>query len=103
MAVRHASPSPLPFRTAAVTTEQVVCAKPCWVYGLTPELTTTGTITLRNTPTAAGGAVAHLCAIGLTQAGKVFGGGQGVLFDAGLTIHLSVATDLTMITYEPAT
>lgn len=36
------------FRTAGVTTEQVVHVGRCVVYGINPELTTTGTIVLRN-------------------------------------------------------
>jgi hypothetical protein len=86
------------FRTGAVTTEQVVSDKRCRVWGLRPDLTTTGTITLRNSATAAGSAAVSVSAIGLTQAGKDF---DGMVFPAGLTIHLSVATDLSVLIYEP--
>lgn len=92
---------PLPFKTTGVTTEQVISTRPCWIYGITPELTTTGTITLRNQATAAGGASMHVCAIGLTQAGKAFGA-WGLYFDTGLTIQLSVNTDITLVQYEVA-
>ena len=36
------------FRTAAVTTEQAIATTPIRVYGLIPDLTTTGTVTIRN-------------------------------------------------------
>lgn len=85
------------FRTAGVTTEQVVFAGRCRLIAVRPELTTTGTITLRNG--AAGGSdVKAVCAIGLTQAGKDF---DGAVFPAGLTVQLSVASDLSGIVYEP--
>lgn len=86
-------------RTIGDTAENVVCSKPCYVYNLSPELTTTGTITLRDSATAAGATPKHVCAIGLTQAGKDLG---GVLFERGLTVQLSVASDLTLIAFRPA-
>lgn len=86
-------------RTAAATTEQVISTKPCWVYGLAPELTTTGTLTLRNDNAANGaaGAIVHVCAIGLTQAGKDL---YGAFFNKGLTVQCSVSTDRTLVVYE---
>lgn len=102
MACRPSSPSPLSYRTPGDTAEHVVCAKPCWVYGLSPDLTTTGTITLRNAAATGGSAVMQVSAIGLTQAGKAYAGGQGTFFDTGLTVQLSVATDLSLISYEAA-
>lgn len=88
------------FKTAGVTTEQIVSTKPCWVFGLYPELLTTGTIILRDQKTAAGGTATHTCAIGLPQVGKTWSPG-GIFFGAGLTIQISVATDLTVVTYQP--
>lgn len=85
------------FRTAGNTVEQVVCAGPCKVHGVRPELTTTGTITLRNSKLADASAVVSLSAIGLTQAGKDF---NGMVFDTGLTVQLSVATDLSTLIFE---
>lgn len=87
-------------RTANSTAEQVLCAGPCFVWGVRPELTTTGTITLRNDSAANGaaGAIMHVAAIGLTQAGKDF---DGALFPKGLTVQQSVGTDLSHITWEP--
>lgn len=104
MASRPRSPSPLSYRTPGDTAEHVICAGPCWLYGLTPDLTTTGTITLRNAKTTGVGAsaVLQLEAIGLTRPGVSFGGGQGTFFDTGLTVQLSVASDLALISYEPA-
>ena len=86
------------YRTVGNTNEQVVYAGRCRLHAIVPELTTTGTITLRNQATAAGGASASVSAIGLTQAGKEF---EGAVFEKGLTIQLSVGTDLTSVIYEP--
>lgn len=87
------------YRTTGNTDEQVVCTRRCLVYSVTPELTTTGTITLRDDAAAGGSNVVHVAAIGLTQAGKTFP--KGVLFERGLTVKLTAATDLTLITFEP--
>lgn len=87
------------YRTAGNTAEQVICPQRCMVYGIHPELTTTGTVTLRDDATTGGSNVKVLCAIGLTQAGKPFT--QGVLFERGLTVQLSVATDLSLIQFFP--
>ena len=88
-------------RTAGDTNEHVICDGPCVVYGVYPELTTTGTITLRDAAATGGGAgaVKHVCAIGLTQAGKTFGM-KGAFFASGLTAQLSVATDLSLIVWQ---
>lgn len=88
------------YHTPGDTAEHVIHAGPCILYGVYPELVTTGTITIRNTATAAAGTVASLSAIGLPQAGKSFGGGVGMLFDTGLTVQLSVATDLSTLVWE---
>ena len=89
-------------RTSAVITEQLIRTGPCIVYGIYPELTTTGTITIRDGAAADGsGTVMHVCAIGLTQAGKSFGSAQGVFFSKGLTIQQSVGTDQMLVVWEP--
>lgn len=85
-------------RTTADTAENVIHTGPCVLYGVYPELTTTGTITIRDSATAAGTGTKHVCAIGLLQAGKNFGG--GVRFAKGLTVQLSVNTDLSLIVWE---
>lgn len=86
-------------RTAADTVEHVIHVGPCVLYAVLPELVTTGTITIRDSASAAASAPLHVSAIGLTQAGKDFG---GVRFSAGLTVQLSVATDLSLIVWEAA-
>lgn len=87
-------------RLTAVTTEVLIHAGPCVLYGILPELTTTGTITVRDGALADGsGTTMSVSAIGLTQAGKYFG---GVRFNKGLTVQLSVATDLSTIVWEAA-
>lgn len=98
---RGFSPSPAPYRTPGDTAEHVISTGPCWVYGITPELTTTGTITLRNAAVTGGAAILAVAAIGLTQAGKTFSP-FGVFFDTGLTVQLSVGTDISMIEWEAA-
>lgn len=88
-------------RTANSTGEQLIYSGPCVLYGLYPELTTTGTLTVRDGAAAdASGATKHVCAIGLTQAGKSFGP-KGVFFQKGITIQQSVGTDLTLVQFEP--
>lgn len=84
-------------RTAGDTSEHVICAKACVLYSIRPELTTTGTITVRGAAATGGSNVRAVCAIGLTQAGKSF---DGALFPDGLTVQLSVNTDLSAIIYE---
>lgn len=86
------------FRTAGNTNEQVVFAGRCILFGIYPEKTTGGTITLRDSATAAGATAFSVSAIGLTQAGKEFG---GIVCNLGLTIQLSDATDLTTVVYVP--
>lgn len=86
-------------RTAAVTTEQLIFAGKCVLYGIYPELTTTGTITIRDGAVAdASGVIDHVAAIGLTQTGKAF---EGILMEKGLTIQQSVGTDQMMVVWEP--
>ena len=84
-------------RTVGDTVENIICAAPCILYGIYPELTTTGTITVRDSATAAGVTAKHVCAIGLTQVGKTF---DGIRMQKGLTVQLSVGTDLSMIVRE---
>ena len=86
------------FRTPASTAEQLVHSGRCLVYFIIPEVITTGTITLRNGSATGGSAVKHVAAAGLGQTGKIMG---GVIFDQGLTVQLSAATDLTGIVWEP--
>lgn len=84
------------FRSANSTGEQVVFAGRCRLIALIPELTTTGTVTLRNG--AVGGSdIKHLAAIGMTQVGKEF---YGPVFPAGLTIQQSVGTDICAVVFE---
>ena len=88
------------YRTPGDTTENVIHAGRCRLLGIYPELASnTGTVTIRNTATAAAGTATHICAIGLLAAGKTFGP-NGVLLDTGLTVQLSVATDLCAIVWE---
>jgi hypothetical protein len=89
-------------RTAGNTTENVIFAGPCVLFGVFPELTTTGTITIRDSATAAAVTPLHICAIGLPQAGKTFGDQRGVFLANGLTVQLSVGTDLSLIKWAPA-
>lgn len=87
-------------RLAGNTNDQVIYLGRCKLYGIYPELTTTGTITVGDHATTAATNIKHVCAIGLLQAGKTFGP-DGVLFETGLVIDLSVATDLALIVWEP--
>jgi hypothetical protein len=84
------------YRHTGTATETVISTVPCIVYGITPEATTTGTITLRNSKTAAATTAVHIAAIGLTQQGKDFGA-AGVFFSDGLTVQNSVAGDASAI------
>ena len=83
-------------RTIGDTADNMIHTGKCVLYGVYPELTTTGTITIREGATA-GGTIKHVCAIGLTQAGKSFG---GVVFPRGMSMQLSVGTDLSLIVWE---
>lgn len=87
-------------RLTAVTTDQVIYAGRCKLYGIYPELTTTGTITVGDHATTAATNIKHVCAIGLLQSGKDFGP-DGILMQAGIVVDLSVATDLALIVWEP--
>ena len=88
-------------RTAADTNEHVIASGKAILYGIYPELTTTGTITVRDASATGGSNIKHVCAIALLQAGKTFGP-KGVLFPSGITVQLSVNTDLSAIVWEPA-
>lgn len=83
--------------TAGDTSEHAVHAGRCRLHSVRPNLTTTGTVTLRSGATG-GSAVFSLSAIGLTQAGKSF---DGMVTPDGFTVQLSVASDLCTIVYEP--
>lgn len=81
------------------TAEQAVLAGRGVLFGIVPEATTTGTVTLRDN-TALGGAAFHTCAVGLTQQGKFFSE-NGVRFNNGLTVQLSVGTDAVTVIWAP--
>jgi hypothetical protein len=68
------------------------------LYAIIPELTTTGTVTLRDAAATGGSNVIHVAAIGLTQAGKLFY--AGAQFVNGLTVQLSVGTDAISVIWE---
>lgn len=88
-------------RTTGDTAEHMIFTGRGVLYGIYPELTTTGTITVRDTATVAGAGTVHVCAIGLTQAGKSFGDQRGIQFQSGCSVQLSVATDLSWIKWQP--
>lgn len=88
-------------RTVGDTNENMIFTGPGVLYGIFPELVTTGTITVRDTATAAAGTALHICAIGLPQAGKVFGDARGIRFQKGCSIQLSAASDLSLIKWLP--
>lgn len=86
-------------RLANSTGEQLIFAGRVLLYAILPEVTTTGTITVRDGAVAdASGAIDHIAAIGLTQAGKDF---KGYLLEKGLTVQLSVGTDQCLVVWEP--
>jgi hypothetical protein len=85
------------FRTANSTAEQVVVAGRVRLHAVRPELTTTGTLTLRDSATAAAGTPVHVAAIGVTQAGKDF---HGAVFNNGITLQQSVGTDQCLVVFE---
>jgi hypothetical protein len=86
-------------RSASTTNEQVIFAGRCRLFGIKPELTTTGTITIRDGSAAdASGATKHVAAIGLLQPGKNF---NGVVMLKGITVQQSVASDQMLVEYEP--
>lgn len=83
--------------TAGDTSEHLVTDKRCRLLSVRPNLTTTGTVTLRQGPVTGGSSVFSLNAIGLLQAGKSY---DGMVLPNGFTVQLSVATDLCTIVYE---
>ena len=87
-------------RSAAATSDQVIFAGRCKLYGIYPELTTTGTITIADHATVTGTNDIHVCAIGLLQAGKTFGP-DGIIMNAGITLKQSVGTDRHLVVWEP--
>lgn len=86
-------------RLAGSTNDQVIYAGRCVLYGIYPELTTTGTVEIHDHASTSDNLI-HNCAIGLTQAGKTFGP-KGIVMNAGLVIDLSVASDLCLVVWEP--
>lgn len=87
------------FRTAAVTTEQLVHTGPCVLKRIIPDIITTGTITIRDGAVADGsGTTVSLQSLGLPKGGVLDFG--DMWFPKGLTIHLSVATDLCTVIWE---
>lgn len=88
-------------RTTGDTAEHVIFTGAGVLFSITPELTTTGTITIRDAAATGGSNVVHVCAIGLTQAGKVFGP-RGMAFQAGCTVQLSAAGDLSWLSWTKA-
>ena len=81
-------------RTAAVDTEQVIHTGRCRLLAILQELTTTGTLTVRN---GEAGTTVHVAAVGLAQEGKHF---DGARLGTGLTIEQSVASDRCAIIWE---
>ena len=74
------------------TSEQMVYAKRCIVFGITPDANTTGTVTLKDTGVTGNGSAKTLCvtAAGLQPVGKSFGP-TGVECNNGLSVQLSIA------------
>lgn len=87
-------------RHTGTTNETVICSRACVLRAILPNTTTTGTVTLRDSATAAGSTEAHIAAIGLTQTGTQFGA-DGVLMASGLTAQLSVSGDVVGIVWDP--
>ncbi len=85
------------YTDGTTTTEQQVTLARCRLWAIRPDLTTTGTITLKS-GVAASSTTFSVSAIGLTQAGKNF---DGIVIPNGFTVTLSVGTDRTLIIYEP--
>lgn len=87
-------------RTANSTNDQVIYAGRCRLKGVYPELTTTGTISIYDDAAASTGTLKHVCAIGLTQAGKTFGP-DGIVMQKGIVVDQSAGTDISLIVWEP--
>jgi hypothetical protein len=85
--------------SAGAVTEAVVSGAPCILIAIIPDATTLGTVTLRDTPTAAAGTAMSISAIGLTQPGKYFG--NGIKMNNGLTVQLSNAGDKVGVVWAP--
>lgn len=90
-------------RTAAVTTEQLIYAGRCVLFGFFCEVVSTGAITIRNTLLTDGtGPVVHIAASGLPiNAAKNFGDQRGILLTEGLTIQTAAATDRCLVKWAP--
>lgn len=83
--------------TPGDTTENIFHVGRCLVYSVVPRVASTaGTVTLRDSATAAGSTAKRVCPIATLQAGVHFG---GVLFVNGLTVQLSNSADLTDIVW----
>lgn len=88
------------FRTPASVAEQLVHTGPCLLHRVIPDILTTGTITLRDGRAADGtGVVVSLQSAGIPKGVWLDFG--GAWFPNGLTIQLSVATDLCAVVWEP--
>lgn len=87
-------------RHTGTTNETMVFPGRCILLAIIPEATTTGTVTIRDTPTASAGPVDHLAAIGLAQDGKQFGP-FGVECAQGISVQLSVAGDAVGVIFAP--
>lgn len=91
----YANKTPL----AGTTDDQVIFAGKCVLYGIYPQLTTTGTIEIHDHATTSDNLV-HKQAIGLTMPGVTFGP-KGMFMANGIVIDLSAATDLAVVVWEP--
>lgn len=86
-------------RLAGTTDDQVIYAGRCVLYGIYPELVTTGVVEIHDHATTSD-ALIHTIAIGCLTAGKTFGP-KGVIMNAGIVIDLTAATDLCLVVWEP--
>ena len=87
-------------RVSNTTTETVIANDRARLIAIIPEGTTLGTITIRDAATIGGSNVKHICAIGLTQAGKSFSQ-RGVRFGSGITVQMSDNTDDIAVIWAP--
>jgi hypothetical protein len=85
------TPRAVKLTTAA---EQVLGGYGIRLYKIIPQATTTGTITLREAAATGGSNIVFTVAAAQAAAiGGVEFGSEGVVFDGGLTVQLSVAGD----------
>jgi len=86
-------------RLAGVTTDQLIHSGPTILYGIYPEVVTTGTVEIHDHPSTSDNLI-HNMAIGCLTAGKTFGP-NGIILGSGLVIDLSAATDICLVVWEP--